>query len=152
MPWIWCIIFWHSYFQRPWLWIGGEIWNQYFCSLLIDTVKWYFHGNRVTLGKPEPTIKWYKDGKDLADGPDFEISYREGRVSLMIPETFQEDAGKYLCKATNPGGAASSSSELIVRGKAEVLTRIYKVVGHRFLESLHIIVKQRFLDCWRYYI
>ena len=67
-------------------------------------------------GKPEPQIKWFKEGKNLADGPDFEISYKDGRVSLMIPESFPEDTGKYTCKATNIGGQASSTAELIVRG------------------------------------
>ncbi|XP_052814063.1 titin-like [Mya arenaria] len=33
----------------------------------------------------------------------------------MIPETFPEDAGKYMCKATSMAGSASSSAELIVR-------------------------------------
>lgn len=67
-------------------------------------------------GKPEPHIKWYKEGKDLSEGPDFEISYKDGRVSLMIPEVFPEDTGKYTCKAANVAGQASSSAELIVRG------------------------------------
>lgn len=46
-------------------------------------------------------------------------------MSLMIPETFQEDAGKYMCKATNVGGSAASSAELIVRGKTcSIITNI----------------------------
>ena len=71
----------------------------------------------IVSGKPEPTIRWFKEGKDIADGPDFEISYKESRVSMMIPETFEEDTGKYTCKATNEAGSASSSAELIVRGE-----------------------------------
>ena len=37
-------------------------------------------------------------------------------MKLMIPETFQEDAGKYTCAASNVAGTASSTAELIVRG------------------------------------
>jgi hypothetical protein len=29
-------------------------------------------------GKPEPSIKWYREGKELTDKADFEISYQDG--------------------------------------------------------------------------
>lgn len=67
-------------------------------------------------GKPEPTIRWFREGKELTDQPDFEISYSNGRVSMTIPEVFDEDGGQYTCSAENIGGIASSTAELIVRG------------------------------------
>jgi len=67
-------------------------------------------------GKPEPSIKWYREGKELTDKADFEISYQDGRVSLSIPEAFPEDQGQFKCTARNIGGQATSSAELIVRG------------------------------------
>ena len=79
-------------------------------------------GTRVTFqgcvkGKPQPTIRWYKEGKELTDSADFEISYQNGRVSMTIPEVFGEDAGKYACAAENSAGAATSTAELIVKGR-----------------------------------
>jgi hypothetical protein len=78
-------------------------------------------GTRVTFegtvtGKPEPTVKWFKEGKEITDSADFQLSYKNNRVSLTIPEVFEEDAGRYVCKAENKGGSQQSSAELIVKG------------------------------------
>lgn len=78
-------------------------------------------GTRVTFegcvrGRPEPTIRWFREGRPLTAGADFEISYRDGRVRLSIPEVFPEDAGRYLCSAENKGGRSQSSAELVVKG------------------------------------
>jgi hypothetical protein len=82
-------------------------------------------GTRVTFegclsgGRPEPTIKWFRDGRPLTGGADFEITYRDGRVKLSIPEAFPEDSGKYTVSAQNKGGQASSTAELVVKGEAK---------------------------------
>ena len=68
-------------------------------------------------GKPEPVVRWFREGKQLTDKADFEIAYREGRVSLSIPEAFAEDSGQFMCTAENEAGLASSTAELLVRGK-----------------------------------
>ncbi|XP_074662091.1 titin-like isoform X2 [Tubulanus polymorphus] len=69
----------------------------------------------VISGKPEPTIKWFREGREISDKADFEISYKQGRVSLTIPEVFEEDAGLFMCGAENIAGHATSSAELIVK-------------------------------------
>ena len=84
-------------------------------------------GTRVTFegvvkGKPEPTIKWFKGGSQINDSADFQITYREGRVILTIPEVFEQDAGKFVCNAENTGGSADSSAELIVKGECIYLS------------------------------
>lgn len=79
------------------------------------------------LGKPEPSIKWYKKDKEITDGADFEISYKDGRVSLTIPEVLEEQSGQVTCTASNYVGCASSTAELIVRGK------YYKFILTKFL-------------------
>lgn len=68
-------------------------------------------------GKPEPSIKWYKKDKEITDAADFEISYKDGRVSLTIPEVFEENSGPVTCTASNYIGTASSTAELIVKGE-----------------------------------
>ncbi|XP_013393635.1 titin [Lingula anatina] len=77
-------------------------------------------GTQVTFqgcvtGKPEPTIKWYKEGKDITHRPDVQTSYRDGRVALTIPKITKQDQGNFTCTASNTAGMASSSSELIVK-------------------------------------
>ena len=94
-------------------------------------------GTKVTLegmvkGKPEPTVKWFKEGKEISDSADFQISYRNNRVSLTIPEIFEEDAGRYLCKAENQAGTQQSSAELIVKGMLvhDYLCAVTSSLGH----------------------
>ena len=45
----------------------------------------------------------------------------------MIPETFQEDAGKYTCAASSVAGTASSTAELIVRGNYPITLKCLKI-------------------------
>jgi len=78
-------------------------------------------GTRVTFegvvgGRPEPSIKWFKEGRPLGGSPDYEISFeRGGRVRLVIPEVFDNNSGKYTCTASNKAGQVSSTAELVVR-------------------------------------
>ena len=87
------------------------------------TVKWNvlsaslnktFHS--FITGRPEPCIKWFQEGRQLTDQADFEIAYRDCRVTMTIPEVFPQDAGEYRCTAENIAGMASSTTELVVRG------------------------------------
>ena len=48
---------------------------------------------------------------------DYELTYRNGRAMLTIPEVFVEDAGTYVCVATNAAGSVRSSTELSVKRK-----------------------------------
>lgn len=93
-----------------------------------------FHWFLSPAGKPEPTIKWFRENRELTDQADFEISYKDGRVSLTIPEVFQEDAGQFTCTAKNLAGSATSSAELIIRGEQQCLVprRMHVLFKHWF--------------------
>jgi hypothetical protein len=85
-------------------------------------------GTRVTFegcvgGRPEPTIKWFKEGRLLSGSADYEISYQQGRVRLVIPETFESDSGRYQCTAQNKAGQVSSTAELVVKGNNFLLKK-----------------------------
>lgn len=70
-----------------------------------------------TSGKPEPTVKWFKQSHEISASPDFQISYSNGRVTLTIPEVFEEDAGRYECTASNTAGTTKSVAEITVKGE-----------------------------------
>ncbi|XP_019626721.1 PREDICTED: muscle M-line assembly protein unc-89-like [Branchiostoma belcheri] len=73
----------------------------------------------LVTGDPQPEVTWYKDGQDCTQNPDFEIAYIEGHAKLVIQEVFDEDAGKYTCKAKNQAGTAASTAELVVKAVTE---------------------------------
>ncbi|KAG2469776.1 HMCN2 protein, partial [Polypterus senegalus] len=71
-----------------------------------------------TQGVPEPEVLWSK-GKELI--PRQTTRYlMDSRGSLVIPEPKPEDAGVFVCNATNPVGYASREMELQVNVKPTV--------------------------------
>nr|XP_006823021.1 PREDICTED: titin-like [Saccoglossus kowalevskii] len=77
------------------------------------------HFEAVVTGTPEPSIKWYGQGIEFKESPDYIIKYENGVCTLRIPEAFDEDAGKITCEATNSAGSAETHAELVVRGATE---------------------------------
>ena len=77
--------------------------------------------------RPEPVIKWFKNEVEIDNKADYEITYKNGRATLTIPEVFSEDAGSYVCVSTNSVGTARSTAELTVKRKCAFLVscRLY---------------------------
>ena len=80
-------------------------------------------------GKPEPKVTWYRQNKKIVSSNDFKIS-RIGNVhTLIIPEVFHEDAGRYSVVIENDAGQSNCSAELIVEGDwMAVLLNLLNVV------------------------
>ncbi|OON14167.1 immunoglobulin I-set domain protein, partial [Opisthorchis viverrini] len=79
-------------------------------------------GTRVVLdgivtGTPQPSISWFKAGRQLEDGPDLKLEYNEGQVRLTLTEAFVEDAGQYVCEAQNVAGQAESSATIVIQAR-----------------------------------
>ncbi|XP_044160310.1 obscurin-like protein 1 [Bufo gargarizans] len=67
------------------------------------------------LGKPEPTIRWEKDGRGLEEI--FERSHYQlspGGHTLSIFQIRPPDAGVYVCRATNSVGQCLAAAVLLV--------------------------------------
>ena len=65
-------------------------------------------------GRPKPTIKWLKDGEDVASDDHLQLD-AEGRIhTLTITRSRLADGGKYSCVATNSGGKDTCSAILEV--------------------------------------
>ncbi|XP_071744148.1 myosin light chain kinase, smooth muscle-like [Lepeophtheirus salmonis] len=65
-------------------------------------------------GDPDPQVTWTKDGKTLSSNAEMEVKYKNGVASFSISELYPEDAGRYICKATNTKGAVETSCKLKV--------------------------------------
>lgn len=65
-------------------------------------------------GDPPPLIMWTKDGRNIHSGW---TRFRVLQHALRIKEVETDDAGTYICKATNGFGSVNVNYTLIVIGK-----------------------------------
>ncbi|XP_041283810.1 palladin isoform X6 [Onychostruthus taczanowskii] len=73
-------------------------------------------------GPPPIHVKWFRQGIEIQDSPDFRILQKKPRsatepeeiCTLVIAETFPEDSGIFTCTATNEHGSITSSAQLTV--------------------------------------
>lgn len=66
-------------------------------------------------GDPPPLIMWAKDGRNIHSGW---MRFRVLRQALRIKEVEAEDAGTFICKATNGFGSVNINYTLIVIGES----------------------------------
>ncbi|KAM6220492.1 palladin isoform 2-T2 [Rhynchocyon petersi] len=67
-------------------------------------------------------VKWFRQGNEIHDSPDFRILQKKPRstaepeeiCTLVIAETFPEDAGIFTCSARNDYGSVTSTAQLVV--------------------------------------
>ncbi|KAI5639983.1 immunoglobulin i-set domain-containing protein [Phthorimaea operculella] len=87
-------------------------------------------------GKPTPTVKWYKDRKELSKH-DYSMTHSDGVVTMEIIDCRPEDSGKYSCIATNVHGTDETSCVVIVEGsgEGEVVSPEQAQMAHNFLYS-----------------
>uniref|UniRef100_A0A8D2P3U0 Palladin n=1 Tax=Zosterops lateralis melanops TaxID=1220523 RepID=A0A8D2P3U0_ZOSLA len=77
---------------------------------------------RMVRGPPPIYVKWFRQGIEIQDSPDFRILQKKPRsatepeeiCTLVIAETFPEDSGIFTCTATNEHGSVTSSAQLTV--------------------------------------
>lgn len=68
------------------------------------------------IGDPIPNIEIFKNGnKIVANKTKYEISYKDGKITLIIKNVQKSDAGVYTFRATNSAGMASINVTLHVR-------------------------------------
>ncbi|KAM4605629.1 obscurin [Polymixia lowei] len=69
----------------------------------------------VVIGKPPPSVRWFKDGKLLEENDHYMINEdQEGCHQLIITTVLPSDMGVYRCMAENNSGIASTKAELRV--------------------------------------
>ncbi|XP_039998756.1 obscurin isoform X7 [Xiphias gladius] len=69
----------------------------------------------VVIGKPPPTVRWFKDGKLLEENDHYMINEdQEGCHQLIITSVLPTDMGVYRCTAENGSGITATKAELRV--------------------------------------
>ncbi|KAK3888336.1 hypothetical protein Pcinc_007597 [Petrolisthes cinctipes] len=71
--------------------------------------------NTVVLGTPIPKVQWYREGALIPQSRDFEMFMEGNSAVLDIKETYPEDSGTFICRATNNAGQAETSAVLTVK-------------------------------------
>uniref|UniRef100_A0A8C5DAJ5 Ig-like domain-containing protein n=1 Tax=Gouania willdenowi TaxID=441366 RepID=A0A8C5DAJ5_GOUWI len=85
----------------------------------------------VVIGKPPPTVRWYKDGKLLEENDHYMINEdQEGCHQLIITAVLPTDMGVYRCTAENSTGSAYSSARLSVLSTSDTDTEVADVFSH----------------------
>lgn len=75
-------------------------------------------------GQPKPTVKFYKDGKEIAKSDRIKIVEEGEKYSLVIDKTKLDDAGNYSVVATNEMAQVSSFWKLDVHTKPKILKKM----------------------------
>lgn len=80
-------------------------------------------GGDVTLqvevsGKPEPSVKWYKDDKPISrTSSKYKTDVQGDKQTLTIVAATPDDSGTYQCKATSPAGTATRDFNVNIEGE-----------------------------------
>lgn len=80
-------------------------------------------GGDVTLqvevgGKPNPSVKWYKDDKPISrTSSKCKADVQGDKQTLTIVVATPDDSGTYQCKATNPAGTATRDFNVNIEGE-----------------------------------
>lgn len=99
-------------------------------------------------GDPPPLIMWTKDNRNIHSGW---TRFRVLQHALRIKEVETEDAGTYICKATNGFGSVNVNYTLIIIGEYEQRRRVPPqfalVCCHTVSFSSLIILQSLFIFC-----
>ena len=64
------------------------------------------------------TLSWSLKGDAISSDPDLSTTMLGQRTSMLtISSVNYRHSGTYTCRATNPGGSITHSTELVVNGK-----------------------------------
>lgn len=81
------------------------------------------------VGRPVPTARWLKNGRELPDGSRYRIEVKDGTYRLIIKEVWDIDAGDYTCEVSNVFGTDSATATLKVQGKLFECSRHSLITG-----------------------
>lgn len=106
--------------------------------------------DRVTLtvrieGRPEPVVRWYREGCIIEHSPDYHISQLDKDFTLVIAEVFPEDSGVFKCVATNAEGTTTSESRLEVERELAMFSGFIFFPALLFIYFLLLLVICLFL-------
>lgn len=79
-------------------------------------------------GQPLPKVTWTKDGKELQESDRIKIHYSLNKATVEIKKCTAADSGRYSCTATNDGGTAISTADLVVKSMSKNKNKQSKLI------------------------
>ncbi|XP_057379752.2 myosin light chain kinase, smooth muscle-like [Daphnia carinata] len=70
----------------------------------------------LIIGRPEPTVRWLKGGKELVESDRVEMRQVDGVATLSLHKITADDSGKYIVMAENTFGMDCHYASLAVEG------------------------------------
>lgn len=68
------------------------------------------------IAKPQPTIEWYKDGREVESGPQVMISNTSDFALISIKDATRINSGTYELKIKNSLGSAYAAVRVLIQG------------------------------------
>lgn len=78
------------------------------------------------IGKPEPKVCWYRNGKEILTSPD--ITILPGKTTLTLHKTTKKVTGKYEVRAMNSAGEARTSGSVTISGLLKLKYNINLII------------------------
>ncbi|XP_046976837.1 titin-like isoform X2 [Vanessa cardui] len=108
-------------------------------------------GSRVKLtcsilSPSDPTITWYKNGKELDNKHKFRSKFVEGLITLEILNAIPSDSGEYSCTIKNENGSITSSANLKVYPSFEA-SPIPPTFTRSIRDNYHLAENELVLEC-----
>ncbi|XP_018397085.1 PREDICTED: muscle M-line assembly protein unc-89-like, partial [Cyphomyrmex costatus] len=103
-------------------------------------------GDRIIMeveitGIPEPIVSWYKNDVPINEQPQKLRFIQQGNCyTLVIDNAKEENAGKYMVRATNAGGEAQSIADIAVfEPKPDTMVEVHKTVIYENIQDKNIV-------------
>ena len=75
-------------------------------------------------------LDWSKNGNKITEGGKVSlVSHKDGRYSLIIRDTEDDDSGEYCCVAQNEAGKVTCTGKLSVERKYSTLCKVTKRIS-----------------------
>jgi hypothetical protein len=74
----------------------------------------------ILTGYPEPNIQWLKYNSPITSGPNYKVSFTNGRCRFEILRVSASDAAVFSCIASNIAGTSQTTANLIVKQREEM--------------------------------
>ncbi|KAF0303161.1 Titin [Amphibalanus amphitrite] len=88
---------------------------------IIEMQHAHFEARCVPVGDPNLKFEWFCNGKELKLGSRIKETHDFGFVTLDLMSVVPEDAGVYMCRATNLAGEAVTSASIHVHDRSSIL-------------------------------